>query len=365
MSKRFVKYYPIDKSNFYGEVRNEINVYFQSKKTAGLAGRGMIVKIIFCVICFLLTYSQYLNDAYTYPQWLLWCIAMGISSMLMGINIGHDATHQALFARKGFNDLASFSFDLIGISSYSWKLKHNLVHHRFPNVTDVDFDIEASPFLRLSPADKWHPYHRYQHLYAPIIYILFSLNLVLFSDIMILVKVNREDIDGKPHPKFIKAIVLGYKLFYLGYMLVFPIIILPFLWWQVIMGFVLMHVILSLLLSFILLPSHLFEGTEFSSGDKNGVLHEDWALHQMNTTLDFASGNSVINFIFGGFNTNVVHHLFPRICHYYYIPLTGIIKRKAAELNVTYNHKSLVGAIYSHFRALKKLGSKQTQINQI
>ena len=147
-------------------------------------------------------------------------------------------------------------------------------------------------------------------------------------------------------------------------MLVLPIVILPFLWWQVIIGFVFMHVILSLLLSFILLPSHLFENTQFSSGDKKGVLNEDWALHQMNTTLDFASENSVINFIFGGFNTNVVHHLFPGICHYYYKPLTGIIKRKAAELNVTYNHTSLVGAIQSHFRVLRRLGSKQTYLNQ-
>jgi linoleoyl-CoA desaturase len=364
MSRRFLKYNPAEKSIFYREARSEVNIYLEHKGTLGLAGTGMKLKIIFCICCFAFTYSQYLNAGYSYPQWLVCCVAMGISSMLVGINIGHDAVHQALFAEKKWNDLAGFSFDLIGISSYTWKLKHNIVHHRFPNVTAVDFDIEASPFLRLSPADKWYPYHRFQHLYAPIVYILFSLNLVLLNDLTILVKIKREDIDGQPHPRFILQKVLLYKLCYLSYMLVLPIIVLPFLWWQVITGFVLMHIVLSLLLSLVLLPSHLFENTRFSSGDAAGILNEDWAIHQMNTTLDFASGNTVINFLFGGFNTNVVHHLFPGICHYYYKPLTRIIKRKAEALNVNYNHTTLAGAIHSHFRALKKLGSRQTFVNE-
>lgn len=356
MQQRFVKYQPGERSSFYREVQQEITLYLKNKKGQGLAGPGMKAKLLFCLVVFAVTYSQYIHASYSYAQWLLWCIAMGFASMLVAINIGHDAVHQALFKKKWMNDVAGLSFDLTGISSYTWKLKHNLVHHRFPNVTGVDFDIEASPFLRLSPADKWRWYHRYQHWYAPLIYTLFSLSLVFINDIIVLLKVKRQDIDGNPHPKRIYAVVLFYKILYLAGMIGLPVLLLPFAWWEVLLGFVFMHAVLSLLLAFVLLPSHLFEQTHFSS-EHNGIIHEDWALHQLRTTLDFSAGNPVINFLFGGFNTNVVHHLFPRICHYHYKPLSAIIEKKAAALNVPYHHTTLAGAIRSHFRTLKKLGA--------
>lgn len=359
MQQRFVKYHSPERSSFYKAVQQEISLYLKDRKTDGLAGRGMKTKLVFCLLVFAITYSQYIHPGYNYAQWLLWCIGMGLASMLMAINIGHDAIHQALFKQKWLNGLAGLSFDLVGISSYTWKLKHNLVHHRFPNVTGVDFDIEASPFLRLSPADKWRWYHRYQHWYAPVVYTLFSLNLIFISDIVLLLKVKREEIDGNAHPKRIHAVVLLSKIIYLSYMFVLPVVLLPFAWWQVTLGFMFMHVVLSLLMAFVLMPAHLFEHTYFSS-DQGGVIHEDWALHQLKTTLDFAPGNLFIHFLFGGFNTNVVHHLFPRICHYYYRPLSGIIAKKAAELNVPYHRTTLAGAIRSHFRALRKLGSSSS-----
>ncbi len=357
MKKRHPKYERPAKSLFYKDLRKDVTAYLSARASDGRSGKGMILKVIFCVALFILAYTQYINPAYTLRGWLLVCMGMGISSMLVGLNIGHDAIHQALFRRRWLNKLAGLSFDLIGLSSYAWHLKHNIIHHSFPNVTTVDFDIEASPFLRLSPADKHRWFHRYQHLYAPVVYALFSLNLLLVNDVALLIHIRREDIDGKRHPKGISVLVFFSKAIYLGYMLILPVYLLTFPWWQILIGFLFMHAVLSLLLALVLLPSHLFEHTSYSVVDTGGLICEDWVVHQMATTLDYAPNNVFINFMFGGFNTNVVHHLFPRICHYYYKPLTRIVERKAKEHNILYHKTTLAGAIKSHFKALRKLGS--------
>ena len=357
MKKRFVRYAPPEKSSFYKELRKEITIYLQSRRSDGRASAGMVVKILICVSLFILCYVQYLSASTGYTDWLLWCFGLGFSSMLIGVNIGHDAVHDALFRKKWMNKTLSHSFDIIGISSYLWYLKHNVLHHKYPNVTGVDLDIEASPFLRLSPADTLRKWHHYQHLYAPFIYMLFSLNLLFLNDWMLLKKVKRRDIDGKPHPKSAIISIICWKFLYLFFMVALPLIMLPFSWLQILCGFLLMHAALSIMLALVLLPSHLFEQTIFSNEHVKGVISEDWAIHQVLTTLDFAPKSAVANFLLGGFNTNVIHHLFPKICHCYYKPLTAILIIKAGEYNIVYNHTSFLGAIKSHFQLLKKLGS--------
>jgi linoleoyl-CoA desaturase len=282
--------------------------------------------------------------------------------MLVGVNIAHDAIHGALFRKKWKNTLAGFSFDLIGISSYSWRLKHNVIHHRYPNVTGVDFDIEAGPFLRLSPAEKRRWFHRFQHIYAPLVYCLFSLHMLLVTD-LVLWRQKREELDGKKHPWFLGLILLLQKSFYILMMVVLPAYILPFSIWQVLGGFLLMHFSLSLLLALILLPSHLFEHTSFDSRNAAGEIQKDWARHQIDTTLDFAARNRLVHFLFGGFNTNVVHHLFPQVCHCHYRQLSKIIDERSRELRIAYHQTTLESAIASHFRALKKLG--KGNINEV
>jgi linoleoyl-CoA desaturase len=245
---------------------------------------------------------------------------------------------------------------MIGMSSYIWKLKHNTIHHNSPNLQRSDFDIEADPIIRFSPADTLRPYHKYQHFYAPFIYLLFSITLVFLSDIKIMFLNRRESIDGKRHPAKEKAIFLIGKASYIFFMLVLPILVLPYSIIQVIMAFFLMHFILSLVLSMVLLPAHVFEGTIFPTRNSDDTIHEDWALYQMQTTMDYSAQSRILNFFFGGFNLNVVHHLFPKVCHVHLIPISEIVKQTADEFGIIYHEISFWNAIRSHFRMLKILG---------
>ena len=117
-----------------------------------------------------------------------------------------------------------------------------------------------------------------------------------------------------------------------------------------------MHLFTSLLLSIVLIPVHLVEGIEFYEPDRNGNIHNDWAIHQVETTTDFARKSKLANWFFGGLNTHVIHHLFPSICHIHYIPLSQILKDTAKEFDINYMETSCWGAIRSHLRFLKRAG---------
>ena len=348
--------YSAGKNDFYRILRADISSYLKTRSNEQYADGGMVIKICACLLIYAIVYSQYISSSYSYVQWLGWCILFGFSSMLLGLNIAHDAIHRALFRKQWLNKLAGYSFDLIGVSSYVWKLKHNDIHHRYPNVVHVDFDIEAGPLLRFSPSDPKHWFHQYQHFYAPFVYMLFSLHMVFVNDFLILFK-TRKHLNRNNSNSGIIFLILLQKIAYLFYTLILPVFLLPFYWWQVLLGFVIMHFTLSLFLALVLLPSHLFENTSFGQVTENGELNENWTIHQLKTTLDFASQNSLVHLLCGGFNTNVIHHLFPSICHCHYKRLSAIIGRKAAELGIPYHHTSLAGAITSHFKMLKKLGN--------
>ena len=77
---------------------------------------------------------------------------------------------------------ASRVLDLLGMSSYLWRFKHNFLHHQNPNVNGLDDDVEASPFLRLHPGQKQRSWHRFQHLYCWPLYSLVTLRWALYSD---------------------------------------------------------------------------------------------------------------------------------------------------------------------------------------
>ena len=350
---RFEKQY---KSSFYGVLSRRVNTYFESTSTSPRANGLMIFKIVLFSTIFLGLYLLIITNRFSATMVIPAVLCFGISSALLGFNIAHDAVHGSLFRSPTLNRVFSFSFDIIGISSYVWKLKHNIIHHNYPNLQQADFDIEAAPFLRLSPADQLYRYHKYQHFYAPVVYLLFSLSLVFFSDISIMLCMKRETIDGRSHPVSQKMLFVAAKATYIFFMIVLPLLVLPYNASAVLSAFVLMHFMLSSMLAYILIPAHLFEQAVFAQKE-NGRVNEDWAVHQMKSTLDYSRTSRWCNFLLGGFNINVVHHLFPRICHVHLIAVSEIVKQTAEEFRVTYHETSMGKAIVSHFRLLKLLGA--------
>ena len=124
-----------------------------------------------------------------------------------------------------------------------------------------------------------------------------------------------------------------------------------------------MHMMLGLTMSFVFQLAHVVENVEFEHAEDESLMVEnEWAVHQLATTSDFAVDNKVVSWLVGGLNFQVEHHLFPRISHVHYPEIQKIVAKTCAEFDVTYySYDSTGKALASHFRHMKRLGKKDSQ----
>lgn len=111
---------------------------------------------------------------------LAFIFAQGI--ILVGVCIGHDASHGALSPYQWVNKLGKYCFDMIGASSWCWHYKHVISHHVHTNVEDHDDDLFSSSVLRLSHLADRRWWHSMQWLYALPAYSLLTIVWMYYSD---------------------------------------------------------------------------------------------------------------------------------------------------------------------------------------
>src|SRR5262249_38937398 len=89
-----------------------------------------------------------------------------------------------------------------------------------------------------------------------------------------------------------------------------------------------------------------------------GRMQAAWAVHQVETTVDFARGNRVLSWILGGLNFQIEHHLFPQISHVHYPALAPLVEETCQEFGVRYiAHKTDRASDASHYRWSRQMGS--------
>ena len=72
----------------------------------------------------------------------------------------------------------------------------------------------------------------------------------------------------------------------------------------------------------------------------------------------FRTGGDLTDFLHGWLNYQIEHHLFPQICHVHYPAIAAIVEETSREFGVKYYaHRTTGGAIASHFRWLRQMGS--------
>jgi linoleoyl-CoA desaturase len=112
------------------------------------------------------------------------------------------------------------------------------------------------------------------------------------------------------------------------------------------------------ILSVVFQLAHTVEETAFPvpSADINKIENE-WAIHQIETTANFATKNKLISWLVGGLNFQIEHHLFPKISHIHYPAISKIIKQTCEEYGIRYiEYRRMRHAIVSHAVHLKNMG---------
>ena len=153
------------------------------------------------------------------------------------------------------------------------------------------------------------------------------------------------------------VILLLTKVLYYVYMLIIPMLVLNFHWWQILTGFFALHFTAGLLLAVVFQSAHVLEDTTFPLPDTSGNIENDWAIHQLYTTANFAPKSRLLSWLIGGLNYQIEHHLFPTICHVHYPKISEIVKITAQEFNFPYHsYPTFISVVGAHARMLKRLG---------
>jgi linoleoyl-CoA desaturase len=284
---------------------------------------------------------------------------MGIGVAGLGMSVMHDGNHGSYSSNKRVNWLMGHILNIMGGSTYNWKLQHNILHHTYTNITHMDDDIASKPTLRLSPHTKRSKLHQYQWIHGFFLYGLTTLFWVTAKDFIQYVKYKRNKVSNvsQRESNWILAKTIILKVLYFCTYFIAPIVLFDIPFVQVLTGFLLMHFIAGLVLTMIFQLAHSLEGTSHPLPNEHGVLENDWAIHQMKTTTNFSPDNKLLSWYVGGLNYQVEHHLFPRISHIHYPAIAGIVKSTAEEFNVPYlQYKTFGLAMNAHIRFLKKLG---------
>jgi len=123
-------------------------------------------------------------------------------------------------------------------------------------------------------------------------------------------------------------------------------------------GYLVFGLFAGFVLSIVFQLAHTVEHTHFPQADDHNKMEDEWAIHQLKTTANFATDNKLISWLVGGLNFQVEHHLFPKISHVHYPAISKIIKKTCDEFNVKYiEYKHMRDAVVSHTLHLKRMGT--------
>src|SRR5690606_15195029 len=220
-------------------------------------------------------------------------------------NIMHDAGHNSFSNNKNLNSVMSYSLNLLGGNIYFWKLKHNIAHHTYTNIEGEDHDIEIK-FMRIHDDQKLKKHHKYQKFYFILLYGISYLAWVFFQDYE---KYFRQRL-GKTSAVFYfplreKVIFWVSKIFHFMLFIVIPIWLVGLV--PTLVGLLIAGVVCGLLLAIVFQLAHVVAGTDFNAGDTLKI-EDEWMVHQLNTTANFATKSPILTWLLGGLNFQVEHH---------------------------------------------------------
>lgn len=242
----------------------------------------------------------------------------------------HDAGHRQVSAKTWVNDVVGYIAAFMnGTSFYSWMMGHN-EHHNHPNHDDLDPDIDVY-FVAYSEeeVDRSSGLRRFctrfQAWYLFPIY-TFTAHFMRYGSIPSLLKIAT--------PKVIALnliVIAAWHVVYYGGLFA----VLGF--WNTAL-FVFVHQGLTgVYLSAVFAPNH--KGMPMFTSDSK----IDWFTRQVCTARNIKS-NWLINYLYGGLNFQIEHHLYPTMPRVHLAASAPITKAYCEQHNVEYYETGVIRA---------------------
>jgi linoleoyl-CoA desaturase len=344
--------------SFHTELKKRINDYFKQSGKSLTGNFSLYLKAVILLIAYIAIYIHLVF--YTPTTWLalVECIILGGLTAAIGFNIMHDGMHGSFSKHKWLNNLAGLTLNFLGANNFMWRTKHNIIHHTYTNIHGIDDDIEAKPLLRLCETQKYYKIHRFQHWYFWAAYSLLYIWWVFVTDYK---KYFLKRIGSVPLKKMSVADHLsfwGFKLLHAFIFIALPIYMLGFVPWLI--GFLALGLFSGFVLSIVFQLAHTVEDTKFpAANETTHKMEDEWAIHQLKTTANFATKSKLISWWVGGLNFQIEHHLFPRVSHIHYPAISKIVRETCEKFDLRYNYfPTMAQAVHSHFKVMDELGQR-------
>ena len=343
-------------NEFQAELQRRVDEFF---RTTGRPRRDvpqMYLKTAILLAAFVALYILLVFAAAAWWQAVPLAILLGLATGAIGFNVQHDGSHRAYSERPWINKLAGLSLELIGGSTYLWHWKHVVYHHTYVNIAGHDTDVDLGILGRLTPHQKRYSFHRWQHFYIWPLYGLMAVKWQLFDDFKDAL-IGRIGGHKVPRPRGwdLVTFVAG-KTVFLSIAFAVPLLFHPV--GMVFLFYGIAAVVAGMVLSVVFQLAHCVEGAEFPLPDEaTARIEHPWAVHQAETTVDFARRSRVAAWLLGGLNFQIEHHLLPRICHVNFPHLSKTVEETCREFGVRFTeHESFRSGVASHFRWLRRMG---------
>jgi len=263
--------------------------------------------------------AVYLNNDYPF----LSCICLALAQMTGGWT-GHHLEHSRDSPMRKIGRL--YSPIITGFSPGWWSAKHNR-HHVSCNEVEHDGDIKLIPFLWLwkvtKTRDRWQ--RRFQHLYFAFLYaslhIKWQYDSVLFA-----------------FGKKVRQEMILLSIHFALYVLFFDLKV-------VIFGTFIGGVVTA----FIVTASHQGEEKIYSKKElsQGKVVQEtqspyeihDYAKHQLITTRNITTYSWILNYLCGGMQFQIEHHLFPKVPLYKLAQVRPYVMEFCAQNGIEYKEE--------------------------
>ena len=350
--------FPASGRSFQLELKKRVDAYFNDKDIKMTGNWKLYLKTVIIGLTFIGIYTWLVFFTPHVIIALALCMLLGLNVAAIGFNVMHDGAHGS-YAKSGFiNQLAASTFDALGASSFMWKVKHNVIHHTYTNIEGFDDDIDIKPWMRMTLSQKKHFFHRFQHIYFILLYALLFVFWIGFQDF-------KKYFSGKVGTMEIKQMTWkehvafwASKVSFLFLFILIPIYTTGFLTYLI--GFLVFSSTTGIIISIVFQLAHTVEEVDFPEPNDLNKMEDEWAIHQVKTTSNFATKSKIITWFAGGLNFQIEHHLFPRISHIHYPALSKIVRKTSEEFGIKYNEfPKMRQAIFAHILLLRKMGMAQ------
>ena len=343
---------------FFQSLKLKVDTYFDGTKKSRSGNRHLFIKNTVLIASLVSLYTVLVFFTPHAVVSILLCMLLGACLALIGFNIMHEGAHQSISKYKWLNSVSAYALNMMGGTTHFWKLKHNISHHTYTNISGEDHDLNLKPLLRLDVNQPRYWFHRYQHYYWLFLYSITYISWVFFQDFQKYFSGRMASGAAEKHHYAVKEHFIFWitKLVYITVFILVPVLFAGAA--HTLAGFLIAAIVCGIFISVVFQLAHVVETTEFPvPSPDSACIENEWALHQVATTSDFSTGNKTISWMLGGLNFQVEHHLFPKVSHVYYPQLRKMVKETCKEFDVTYHEfPSVYRAFRSHLLYLKRLG---------